>query len=76
MSMPPAQPGPIARDPTAPARLLDAAAEVGLLVERAHRQLDALERTALRVIDELSRSPAAAGPAAPPAPDDPSGEAR
>ncbi len=43
-------PGPPPRDPTAPARLLDAAADVSLRVERAHRRLDelagALERLA------------------------------
>ena len=34
--------GPPMRDPTAPARLLDAAAEIGLRVERAQRDLDGL----------------------------------
>ena len=55
--VPPAGPPP--RDPTAPARLLDAAAEVGLRVERAQRQLDGLERAVDRLAD-------ATGPPRPP----------
>ena len=43
--------GPPARDPTAPARLLDAAAEVGLRVERAQRELDGLAGTTQRLAD-------------------------
>ncbi len=52
--------GPPARDPTAPARLLDAAAEVGLRVERAQREVDRLEAA----VDQLALSSGAStGPA-------------
>lgn len=53
--------GPPPRDPTAPARLLDAAAEVGLRVERAQRQVDQLESS----LDRLAQ--AAGVPPQPPA---------
>jgi hypothetical protein len=49
---PPGPPGlPPARDPTTPARLLDAAGEVGLRVERAQRRLDDLAATLQRLAD-------------------------
>jgi hypothetical protein len=54
----PPLPGPPPRDPTAPARLLDAAADVGLRVERAHRRLDDLERALERLAAEATRAAA------------------
>lgn len=50
-------PGPPPRDPTAPARLLDAAAEVGLRVERAHRRLDELDIALERLAAALAGAP-------------------
>jgi O-antigen/teichoic acid export membrane protein len=55
--VPPAGPPP--RDPTAPARLLDAAAEVGLRVERAQRQLDGLERAVDKLAEATGTPPRA-----------------
>jgi len=49
--------GPPTRDPTAPARLLDAAAEVALRVERAQRQLDGLECATRRLANALGVPP-------------------
>jgi len=45
-------PGPPPRDPTAPARLLDAAGDVALRVERAHRHLDDLSSALERLAEE------------------------
>ena len=45
----PLPPGPQPRDPTAPARLLDAAAEVSQRADRAQRNLDELERALERL---------------------------
>ena len=53
---PPAGPPP--RDPTAPARLLDAAGDVSLRVERAHRHLDALSAAIERLAGEAGAQPA------------------
>ena len=62
---PPAGPPP--RDPTAPARLLDAAGDVSLRVERAHRHLDdlsaAIERLAGEAGAGAARPPGATGAA-------------
>lgn len=57
-------PGPPPRDPTAPARLLDAAGDVSLRVERAHRHLDDLTAA----LDRLAME-AGAGPGRPQGPD-------
>ena len=55
-------PGPPPRDPTAPARLLDAAGEVGLRVERAQRHLDLLQGTLDRLADVTGVVPPPPGP--------------
>lgn len=52
---PPAGPPP--RDPTAPARLLDAAGDVSLRVERAHRHLDDLSAALERLAGEAGAQP-------------------
>ena len=52
---PPAGPPP--RDPTAPARLLDAAGDVSLRVERAHRHLDDLSAAIERLAGEAGAQP-------------------
>ncbi len=62
---PPAGPPP--RDPTAPARLLDAAGDVSLRVERAHRHLDDLSAAIERLAGEAGAQPG--GPATPAASD-------
>ncbi len=51
---------PPGRDPTAPARLLDAAGEVGLRTERAQRRLDDLSRTLERLAERAGVTGAAA----------------
>lgn len=68
---PPAGPPP--RDPTAPARLLDAAGDVSLRVERAHRHLDDLNAALDRLAAEAGAQPgrpAAPDPGATPAASD------
>jgi hypothetical protein len=50
-------PGPPPRDPTAPARLLDAAGDVSLRVERAHRRLDDLSTALERLAGEAGAQP-------------------
>ena len=57
-SGPPPMPPP-GRDPTAPARLLDAAGEVGLRTERAQRRLDDLSRTLERLAERAGVTRAA-----------------
>ena len=52
---PPAGPPP--RDPTAPARLLDAAGDVSLRVERAHRHLDDLTAALDRLAERAGAPP-------------------
>lgn len=58
---PPPAAGPPGRDPTAPARLLDAAGEVGLRVERAQRRLDDLSATLDRLAEHASLTREGAG---------------
>ncbi len=55
-------PGPPPRDPTAPARLLDAAGDVSLRVERAHRRLDDLTTVLERLAAEAGAQQARPGP--------------
>lgn len=50
---------PPGRDPTAPARLLDAASEVGLRVERTQRRLDDLSATLERLAERAGVTRAA-----------------
>ncbi len=57
--------GPPPRDPTGPARLLDAAAEVGLRVERAQRHLDGLSQAVEKLAGSTGHTPAAGPPSAP-----------
>ena len=59
-------PGPPPRDPTAPARLLDAAGDVSLRVERAHRKLDDLSAVLERLAVEAGANPARPAPPSPP----------
>lgn len=57
----PPPPTPPGRDPTAPARLLDAAGEVGLRVERTQRRLDDLSATLERLAEQAGVTRGASG---------------
>ena len=57
MSLASPPPGPPPRDPTAPARLLDAAGDVALRVERTHRRLDDLSAALERLAAEAGAAP-------------------